>query len=289
MYPGFYVVGGMTGTGKTSFVLQIADHIAAQGRPVLYISLEMSGEELTAKSVARLLYEANPDATEIVAWGQILEYNTVAGGAQVQSRDRQARILDGMFRYCTTIGKNTHVIEGVADTTAENVRTLTAAMTQLHGIPPVVIVDYLQIMASPSDRLTDKQAADRNVLELKRISRDFKTPVIAISSFNRASYTLEDKQGKPLQGKALMLALMSGFKESGATEYTADGLLALTECENNGYNYSNWIDVDLYVLKNRRGVKKMEPLELSWRGDASAFVSRGIRPMQIDPQEIEWK
>jgi len=36
----------------------------------------------------------------------------------------------------------------------------------------------------PSDRASDKQATDKAVLEPKRMGRDFKIPIIGISSFN---------------------------------------------------------------------------------------------------------
>lgn len=51
------------------------------------------------------------------------------------------------------------------------------------------------------------------MLELKRISRDYKIPVIAISSFNRDNYSA------PVNTAA--------FKESGAVEYSADVLIGL--------------------------------------------------------------
>ena len=54
---------------------------------------------------------------------------------------------------------------------------------------------------------------DKAVLELKRISRDFKLPVIAVSSLNRMSY-----------GQRIS---MEAFKESGAIEYSSDVLIGL--------------------------------------------------------------
>ena len=51
------------------------------------------------------------------------------------------------------------------------------------------------------------------LLILKEISRNYHTPVFAISSFNRASYK------DPVN--------MASFKESGAIEYSSDVLLAL--------------------------------------------------------------
>ena len=81
------------------------------------------------------------------------------------------------------------------------------------GKAPVVIVDYLQIMARPDQHATDKQSVDQNTMELKRISRDFKTPVIAVSSVNRANYLT------PID--------FESFKESGAVEYSADLVIGL--------------------------------------------------------------
>ena len=54
---------------------------------------------------------------------------------------------------------------------------------------------------------------DKAVLELKRISRDFKLPVIAVSSLNRMSY-----------GQRIS---MEAFKESGAIKYSSDVLIGL--------------------------------------------------------------
>ena len=54
------------------------------------------------------------------------------------------------------------------------------------GTNPVVIIDYLQILAPTDIRATDKQNTDKAVLELKRISRDYSVPIIGISSFIQA-------------------------------------------------------------------------------------------------------
>ena len=47
---------------------------------------------------------------------------------------------------------------------------------KITGESPVVIIDYLQILAPYSERATDKQNTDKAVMELKRISRDYKIP-----------------------------------------------------------------------------------------------------------------
>ena len=47
------VLGAISSLGKTTFALQIADQIAAQKKDVLIFSLEMSKNELNAKSISR--------------------------------------------------------------------------------------------------------------------------------------------------------------------------------------------------------------------------------------------
>ena len=119
---------------------------------------------------------------------------------------------------------------------------------RLTGNKPVVIVDYLQILAPNDPRASDKQNIDKAVLELKRASRDYKIPVIAISSFNRENYKAE--------------ANMAAFKESGAIEYGCDVLIGMqlsgmrkniSEEEITQKKQANPREVELVILKNRNG------------------------------------
>ena len=68
-------------------------------------------------------------------------------------------------------------------------------------------------MKTPNDRLSDKQAIDKNITTLKRLSAENSLLIIAISSLSRANYTNEVD--------------IASFKESGAIEYTSDILLGL--------------------------------------------------------------
>ena len=83
-------------------------------------------------------------------------------------------------------------------------------------------------------------------MELKRISRDFKTTVFGISSFNRDNYR--------------NAVSMQSFKESGAIEYSSDVLLGLQfkGVESNDFDFNKARNKDprefeLVVLKNRNG------------------------------------
>ena len=78
---------------------------------------------------------------------------------------------------------------------------------------PVVFIDYLQILKAHDAYMTDKQSVNYNVLRLKQLSRDFKIPVVTLSSMNRMIYS--------------DVIRMVTLKESGAIEYTADVCLGL--------------------------------------------------------------
>lgn len=210
---GLYIIGAISSLGKTSFCIQLADQIAKSGRPVLFVSLEMAREELTAKILSRLTYEISQrkgngtrDAKTTV---KILNTHEHKG----YSLTAQATINEALDELGAR-GDKLVIMEGIGDVTVRSIKAKAKQAEKMYNEPPVVIVDYLQILAPEEGyRGTDKQATDKNVLELKRLSRDLDTPVLAISSFNRDNYN------EPVS--------LSSFKESGAIEYTADVLLGI--------------------------------------------------------------
>ena len=138
------------------------------------------------------------------------------------------------------------VREGIAEIGAQEVREEVRQHLRLRGKRPVVMVDYLQILKPADPRASDKQNTDRAVVELKRISRDFDLPVVAISSFNRENYR--------------SAVSMEAFKESGAVEYSSDVLLGLQLAgageqgfDVNAAKTRNPRQVELVILKNRNG------------------------------------
>ena len=81
------------------------------------------------------------------------------------------------------------------------------------GIPPIVIVDYLQVIAPTDKRMTTKDVVDSNVRALKKLQKDNDLVVILVSSLNRQNYLT------PID--------FESFKESGGIEYTADVIWGL--------------------------------------------------------------
>lgn len=212
---GLYCIGAMSGFGKTTLVLQIADTIAATGDDVLYISLEMSADELTAKSISRRTYQqclANAASHENIL--AVARTTLDVLRCDIATPAQKKTFTEVATAYTEHEAKHLYIVEGMQGVNTDKVRQLVEQHRQRHGRPPVVFIDYLQLLTiADTTQNTDKQKMDAAIKALKDISRDFKIPVVTISSMNRASY----------DGGLNM----ASFKESGNIEYTADALLAL--------------------------------------------------------------
>ena len=212
LYAGLYIVGAISSLGKTTFCLQVADNAAQMGNDVLIFSLEMSRDELMSKSISR--ETALADLAENETTSHAKTTRKILSGEWMDSRSaiEQSIVIKAMQRY-RKYAKHIYITEGMGNVGVEQIREKVQAHVKATGKAPIVLIDYLQILAPADIRATDKQNTDKAVLELKRLSRDFKIPVIGISSFNRENYTA------PVN--------LSSFKESGAIEYSSDVLIGL--------------------------------------------------------------
>lgn len=258
LYEGLYIIGAISSLGKTAFTLQLADQIATAGNDVLYFSLEMSVNELMARSISRYT------ARDLIESGADLKYKArevreITDGKRYKyyTQPEQEYINESITEYFKDTGETMRIVEGMGNIDADTVRELVKEHVKHRGKAPVVFIDYLQLLIQPKDEkgnrysMTDKQIVDANVFKLKQLSRDYKIPIFAISSFNRDNYNNE--------------VSMLSFKESGAIEYSSDVLIGLERTdqqekkaekikirEENEFN-SGIRHIRLKVLKNRNG------------------------------------
>lgn len=239
---GLTFIGAIPSLGKTSFVLQMADHLASQGNDVLYFTLEMSVNELFARSISRFTYLTCRDnklsEPEILRLAKTTS-GILLGRKYTDYSPKEMALIQSCMNQHSQLLQHFFPFEGVASYTVNDIYNVVADFIAKIGTRPVVIIDYLQILAPMSDRMTDKQATDMDVKMLKQISRQFDIPVIAISSFNRKSY-----------GNASFEA----FKESGLIEYSADVMLAL-QFKSLKYPEPDTMDVDEEKARNPRNVE----------------------------------
>lgn len=250
LYPGLYVIAAATGFGKSTFCLQLADELASRGEDVVYFSLEMSQDELIARSLSRLTYLKARNKKCARTTRDILQQSIIA------SNDRQfiaecnqvySDALDAFARMADRLFYR----DGSADRiTITEVEKFVGQLVE-SGRRPFVFIDYLQFLKTDIQNLTDKQQADRVIEALKRLSTRYGITVVAISSINRQSYS--SKAG------------LSALKESGQIEFTGDAVLMIQPADvvddNAKDKYEEVLsqeerDLEVVLLKNRYGALK---------------------------------
>lgn len=251
LYEGLYTIPAISSLGKTTLALQMAGNIAAQGKDVLYISLEMAANELIAKSLSRHTFLKALEHG--IDYGNAKTQRGITTGTRYQNyNDTELRLISEAYETYGRYADRLYIYEGIGNVTAQTVRNLVSKHQTATGNTPVVFVDYLQILMPIDTRATDKQAMDSAALELKRISRDFKTPVVVISSINRTNYE-----------EAIS---MQAIKESGAIEYGSDTIIGL-QLQGAGSKEAKkdaktWVNerkaedprrIEAVILKNRSG------------------------------------
>lgn len=210
LYPGLYVLGAISSMGKTSLMLQLADQIAAQDINVLYFTLEMGAHELIAKSLSRYSFiEADHIGQDAATAKSITNMHKRAlfNSYQIINVDK------AISRYKNEVAGNIWFFESLGDIGTKEIRHEVEKHQKATGKTPIVFIDYLQILKPYSEYWTEKRNTDKAITELRKLSRDYKTPVFCISSLNRDSYKGDID--------------LNAFKESGAIEYGSDVLLGL--------------------------------------------------------------
>lgn len=209
---GVVVFGAVSSAGKTTMLVQIADHIASQGRPVLFCTVEQSAQELTAKSLSRIINTLYADerhkpycltaASIMSAWSR----------AAWSDMDHDA-LWGAVEWYNHYIAPNLRYMEPEGRPTVGEICTVARRMARKSGQAPVLMLDYLQLVQPEDPHATDKQATDQAMTALRQLARELRTPVIVVSSLNRASYVGGIHE--------------DSWKESGGVEYGADCLLGM--------------------------------------------------------------
>lgn len=239
LHAGLTVLGAVSSMGKTSLMLQMADTLAAAGRNVLFITIEMSRMELIAKSAVR----GTKERARSLLDGKLPE--------------EKVRGLISAYRQKT--GGRVELWEPDAHLTPAFLDEKVSAFCAQHE-SPVLFLDYLQLVAPARAGMTEKQTADAAVAMLKQLARRYDMPVVAASSLNREAY----RPGSAEPG-------LSAFKESGSVEYSADLLLVLKyRTDADRENKTAPRHLALTILKNRFGATG-ESIPLDYEPEKELF------------------
>lgn len=211
------ILAARPSVGKTSLALNVAEFAAAQdNRTVAIFSLEMSHEQL----VERLISSAGAIDSQRIRTGH-LEAADFTRLAPTMNDLAEARIW----------------IDDSPNLSPSDIRSKARRLEAETGLD-LVIVDYLQLMRSPSrgrDANRVQEVSDIS-MSLKALARELRVPVLALSQLSRSVEQRQDGQPR-----------LSDLRESGALEQDADLVMFLwKERDDNAV-------VHLDIAKHRNG------------------------------------
>ena len=190
----YIVIAARPGMGKTSIILQMAEHISlTQAKPVAVFSMEMTGE-----SLAERVWFSFSGANFQHYRNGFMEHRDIPRLLAAQLKLQKTPIY-------------------IDDSCAMNIQRLSLVARKLkrkHGIG-AIFVDYLQLMPATPGRENDMRARELADISmgLKRLSKELNIPVVVLAQMNRNIEQEDNKNRKPV---------LSDLKDCGQIEQDAD-------------------------------------------------------------------
>ena len=208
---------------------------------MLIFSLEMSKNELNAKSISRNTFKltdigvdryGEPKKTPRQEYR--LTMSDILRGRVGRIGEDKRKLFDEALAETQKLSDHLYILRD-NDMDLDKIAATIQAHEDATGKKPFVIIDYLQILKAREEaRTSDKRLlTDDDVNRLKDLAEKQGIPILLISSFNRNNYL------EPVS--------MGSFKESGTIEYSSDTLIGL---QYSGMQYQK------HWYTNKNGTKK---------------------------------
>lgn len=236
LHPGNLVVlAGRPAMGKTALGVNIAENVAINGGTALVFSLEMPGDDLAERSIAR------------------------AGGINTQAL-REGRLTnDDYERLSLALAKlnGTRLIidEDPATATVPQIRRKALRVKREGGLS-LVVIDYLQLMRGDGGNRNEEIGGITRGLKL--LAKELRVPIVLLSQLNRG---VEDRTDKR--------PMMSDLRESGAIEQDAD--VILMAYRDDYYNPNSTFKGYAEILIRKQRMGPIGTVPLIFQGEYSRF------------------
>jgi replicative DNA helicase len=177
--------------GKTAFAMNIAEYAAmAVGRPVLFVSLEMSGVELADRllcSVARV------DSHR-------LRNGTLANSDKLR-----------LVETASEISKAPLYVDDSPSRTVSEISAAARRIKRRENDLGLIVIDYLQLIEPDNPNDSRQEQVAKIARRLKGLAREAKVPMLCLAQLNRQAEDSRDHRPR-----------LSHLRESGAIEQDAD-------------------------------------------------------------------
>ncbi|MCL1825413.1 MAG: replicative DNA helicase [Betaproteobacteria bacterium] len=232
------IIAGRPSMGKTSFALNIAEHVAIENRlPVAIFSMEMPGNQLATRFISSV-------------------------GRIDMQKIRNGRLSDDDWQRLTmAMGKLYEAPIYIDETPGLNPIDLRARARRLArqcGRLGLIVIDYLQLMNGT--RETDNRATELSEISrsVKALAKELHVPILALSQLNRS---LEQRPNKR--------PVMSDLRESGAIEQDADIIMFIYRDEVYNPDSQDKGTAELIIGKHRNGPTGM--VRMTFLGEYTRF------------------
>lgn len=216
------IVAGRPSSGKTAIAMNIAENFAIKdNKPVAIFSMEMPGKSLAMRMMSSI--------------GNINQHNIRTGKL---SDDEWPRLTVAI----NSLAQSPIFIDDTPALTPIDLRSRARRLTRDHGQLGLIVVDYLQLMQSPSSGDSRVQQISDISRSLKALAKELNVPVVALSQLNR---NLEQRPNKR--------PMMSDLRESGAIEQDADLIMFVYRDEVYNEDSADKGAAEIIVGKQRNG------------------------------------
>ena len=190
---GLITVAARPGIGKTVLGLVIAENVAAEGKRVLYESLEMSKEQLWSRRVARR---------------SGVSYSKLMAGTFDTGSDKEWQVI---MQAMSDLSKRELYINSENARMSDIERHVRQA-----GHLDLIVIDHMGLIIHDKETGSLYYPATVTVHALKRLAKATGTPVLMLCQLNRANTQRSDKR-----------ATLADLRDTGAIEEDSDAVILL--------------------------------------------------------------
>ena len=231
------LIAGRPGMGKSSFAVNIAEHVSiVDKKAVAIFNLEMPKEQIV---------------------NRILCSQALVNSNKIRTGDMEPDDWRKIGEVVNKVEVAPMYIDDTASITVSQIRAKCRRLKQTKGLS-LVVIDYLQLMQSSGRTDSRQQEIAEISRSLKILAKELDIPVIALSQLSRASESRSDKR-----------PMLSDLRESGAIEQDADMVMFLYRDDYYNKETEDKNLAECIVAKNRSG--ETGTFKLGWRGEYTKF------------------
>lgn len=231
------LIAGRPGMGKSSFAVNIAEHVSmVDKKTVAIFNLEMPKEQIV---------------------NRIICSQAMVNSGKIRTGDITGEDWEKIGAIVNRVATAPMYIDDTASITVSEIRAKCRRLKQTKNLE-LIVIDYLQLMQSSGRADNRQQEISEISRSLKILAKELGIPVIALSQLSRASESRSDKR-----------PMLSDLRESGAIEQDADMVMFLYRDDYYNKDTDDKNIAECIIAKNRSGETGM--FKLGWRGEYTKF------------------